>query len=70
MVAANAKLRDRAAAIVAQIAGCPDPEARAALAACDGNARAAVLHLVTGCTPADAGARAAAHRSLRAALER
>ncbi len=69
MVAANAKLRDRAAAIVAQIAGRPDADARTALSACEGNARAAVLNLVTGCPPADAVRRAAAHRSLRAALE-
>jgi N-acetylmuramic acid 6-phosphate etherase len=69
MVAANAKLRDRAAAIVAQIAGCPDADARAALAACDGNARAAVLHVVTGIAPDEAVARAAAHPSLRAALD-
>jgi N-acetylmuramic acid 6-phosphate etherase len=69
MVAANVKLRDRAAAIVAQIAGCPDSDARAALAACDNNARAAVLHLVTGIDVPAAVERAAAHRSLRAALD-
>jgi N-acetylmuramic acid 6-phosphate etherase len=69
MVAANVKLRDRAAAIVARIAGCPDSDARAALTACDGNARAAVLHLVTGIDVPAAVERAAAHRSLRAALD-
>jgi N-acetylmuramic acid 6-phosphate etherase len=69
MVAANAKLRHRAAGIVAQIAGCAEGEARAALAACDGNARAAVLHLVRGLPPAEAIGRAAAHPSLRAALD-
>jgi N-acetylmuramic acid 6-phosphate etherase len=69
MVAANAKLRDRAAGIVAEIAGCSALDARAALTGCDNNARAAVLHLVTGLAPADAIARAAAHDSLRAALD-
>jgi N-acetylmuramic acid 6-phosphate etherase len=69
VVPANAKLRARAADIVAEIAGCPLDEATTALAACEGNARAAVLHLVRGLSPADARAQAAAHRSLRAALD-
>ena len=69
VVPANAKLRDRAAGIVAEIAGCSPSDAEAALAACDGSARAAVLHLVHGLGTADAAALAAAHPSLRAALE-
>jgi N-acetylmuramic acid 6-phosphate etherase len=69
MVAANAKLRGRAAGIVAQIAGCSSEEAADALAACDGDARAAVLRVVRGLAPDDAIARAAAHTSLRAALD-
>jgi N-acetylmuramic acid 6-phosphate etherase len=68
VVAANAKLRERAAGIVAEIAQCPVPQARAALQACDWNARAAVLHVVLGLAPDQAARRAAAHESLRAAL--
>ena len=68
MVAANAKLRDRAAGIVAEIARCSPADARDALSACDGNARAAVLHVVLGLAPDEAIARAAAHDSLRSAL--
>jgi len=69
VVAANDKLRDRAAGIVAEVAGCPAIDAAAALTACGGNARAAIVHLVRGLSPADAGALVAAHPSLRAALE-
>lgn len=68
VVAANAKLRTRSAGIVAEIAGCPPEQARAALVACDWHARAAVLVLSSGLAPAEALARAAAHRSLREAL--
>lgn len=68
MLAANAKLRDRAADIVAEIAECSADEARHALAACGGSARAAVLQLVRRLSPADAIERADAHDSLRAAL--
>jgi N-acetylmuramic acid 6-phosphate etherase len=69
VVAANAKLRERSAGIVAQIAGCSVDAARHALATCDWNARAAVLHLVAGLSPEQAAQRAAAHPSLRAALD-
>lgn len=65
---ANAKLQDRLAGIVAEIAGCTTSEAAAAITACDGNGRAAVLQVVRGLSPADAIREAAAHRSLRAAL--
>lgn len=68
VVPANAKLRERLAAIVAEIAGCSPGEAARALTACAGNGRAAVLQLALGLSPADAVARAAAHPSLRAAL--
>jgi N-acetylmuramic acid 6-phosphate etherase len=68
MVPANAKLRDRAAGIVAEIAGCDTATARAALAQCQSDTRAAVLHLLKGLPPADALRVAAAHGSLRAAL--
>lgn len=69
MVAANAKLRERQAAIVAAIAGRSPAEAAAALATCGGNARAAVLHLVRGLAPETAATAAAAAPSLRAALD-
>jgi N-acetylmuramic acid 6-phosphate etherase len=68
VVPANAKLRARSAGIVADIAGCDPSTAQAALAACGGNARAAVLHIVLGLAPVDAVARAAEHSTLRAAL--
>jgi N-acetylmuramic acid 6-phosphate etherase len=68
VVAANAKLRERSAAIVAEIAGCPAETAYEALTACGWNGRAAVLQLVAGLTPARALESAAAHDSLREAL--
>jgi N-acetylmuramic acid 6-phosphate etherase len=69
MVAANAKLRDRAARIVAEIAGCDTKTARASLTDCQGNARAAVLSLVKGLPPAEAVRVAVAQPSLRDALD-
>jgi N-acetylmuramic acid 6-phosphate etherase len=69
VVAANAKLRERVEGIVAEIAGRSAADAAAALAACDDDARAAVLHLVRGLSPADAVAAAATAPTLRAALE-
>ncbi len=69
VVAANAKLRERLVGIVAAIAQRPPAEAVAALAACNDDARAAVLHMVRGLTPAAAAAAAAAAPSLRAALD-
>lgn len=68
VVPANAKLRQRAAGIVAEIAGVAPDEALDALCRCDDDARAAVLVLVAGLDPAAARRRAAAHRSLREAL--
>lgn len=69
VVPANAKLRHRAAGIVAEIADRPVAEAAAALAACGNDARAAVLHLVRGLPPEAAARLAAAHPSLRDALQ-
>ena len=69
VVPANTKLRQRAAGIVADIAGCAGDTAAAALDACGGNTRAAVLHLVRGLPHGDAVRLAEAHRSLRAALD-
>jgi N-acetylmuramic acid 6-phosphate etherase len=65
---ANAKLRDRAAAVVADIAESSADQARGALERCGDNARAAVVHLVSGLAPADAAAVAARHPRLRDAL--
>ena len=65
---ANAKLRERAANIVSEIAGCDSATAHAALRACGGNSRAAVLHVVTGATPWQAIALSTQHRTLREAL--
>jgi N-acetylmuramic acid 6-phosphate etherase len=65
---ANAKLRQRAAGIVADIAGCRIEAATEALDACAGNARAAVIHLLLGLSPADATVRAASFITLRESL--
>lgn len=68
VVPANLKLRERSAAQVAAITGCPIEAARAALAACGWNARAAVLTLLTDLAPGRAAELAAAHPTLRAAI--
>jgi N-acetylmuramic acid 6-phosphate etherase len=65
---ANAKLRARLAGIVAEISGCKLDAARAALDACGGSGRAAVLHLVLGLDPDVAKVRAADQVTLRTAL--
>lgn len=67
---ANAKLRQRAAGIVAEIAGCDQATAEDALSACGDSARAAVLYLMLSLDPAAAQARAAHFGSLREALVR
>lgn len=68
VVAANAKLRQRQAAIVADIAGCSPDVAANALAVCANEARAAVVHLVLGIPPAEARSRAARFITLRDTL--
>jgi N-acetylmuramic acid 6-phosphate etherase len=68
VVAANAKLRERAAGIVAEIAGCSLEQAHSALDACDWNSRAAILLLVGDLAPVDAVRQAAQHATLQAAL--
>jgi N-acetylmuramic acid 6-phosphate etherase len=68
VVGANAKLRKRAAGIVAEVAGCDLAVAERALAACSDDARAAVLSVVGGLDPAEARERAASTESLRAAI--
>jgi len=69
VVAANEKLRDRAAGIVADVAGCDVATAAAALAKCSGNARAAVLTIVRGISPLAAVTLAEQHPTLRAAMD-
>jgi N-acetylmuramic acid 6-phosphate etherase len=69
VVPANAKLRDRAVSIAAEIAGTSLDDARKALAACDWNTRAAILHLTAGLPPDEARHRAAEHATLQAALD-
>lgn len=66
--ATNAKLRDRAVRIVADLTGRTDDEARAALESVGWWARAAILRLELGLDPAAARARAAAHPFLADAL--
>lgn len=68
VTAANAKLRERQVAIVAEIAGCEPDVAERALSDCTGNARAAVLVLVLGIPAEQAARRAAEHQHLREAL--
>jgi N-acetylmuramic acid 6-phosphate etherase len=67
---ANAKLQERAEGIIAEIASCSPGRAAAALQACSGNTRAAVVHLVLGLPPAEAMARAARFITLRESLRR
>lgn len=66
--AANAKLRQRAVGIVAEIADSSVDRAVEALDACEGNPRAAVIHLVTGLSPSDAATRASSFITLRESL--
>jgi N-acetylmuramic acid 6-phosphate etherase len=64
----NAKLRQRAAQMVATIAGCAEPAAAAAVADADGDVKLAAL-LALGVKAADAKALLARHdRNLRAAI--
>jgi N-acetylmuramic acid 6-phosphate etherase len=68
VVAANDKLRRRVAGVVADSAECAEELAWQALQRCDWNARAAIVHLVTGLPAAEATALAAAHRTVREAI--
>jgi N-acetylmuramic acid 6-phosphate etherase len=68
VVPANAKLRRRAAQIVSTITSASEAESTSALAACAGNARAAVLMLELGLTATQASERAKRNATLRAAL--
>jgi N-acetylmuramic acid 6-phosphate etherase len=68
VVAANDKLRRRVAGIVADSTGCAEELAWQALHGCDWNARAAIVHLVTGLPAPAATSLAAAHRTVREAI--
>jgi N-acetylmuramic acid 6-phosphate etherase len=68
MTPTNAKLRERAAHMVAAIAGCAEDAAAAAVVEADGDVKLAVL-LALGAKAADARALLARHDgSLRAAI--
>lgn len=69
VVGANAKLRQRQVGIVATITGRDAETCRAALDDCAGDARAAVLRVLFGLSPDAAITQAAAHRTLRDAIE-
>ncbi|HEY2044200.1 MAG TPA: N-acetylmuramic acid 6-phosphate etherase [Jatrophihabitans sp.] len=69
VVAANDKLRDRISGVVAASTGTELGQARSALERCDWNARAAIVHLLTDLDPAQARATAAAHRTVREAVD-
>jgi N-acetylmuramic acid 6-phosphate etherase len=64
----NAKLRGRAAGIVADVAGCSVERAAQALDACNGNVRAAVTHLVLELSPDEAAAHSSRFITLRESL--
>jgi N-acetylmuramic acid 6-phosphate etherase len=68
VVAANDKLRRRVAGLVADSAECAEAAAWQALERCDWNARAAIVHLVTGLPPDRAARLAASHRTVREAI--
>jgi N-acetylmuramic acid 6-phosphate etherase len=68
VVAANDKLRRRVAGLVADSTGCAAELARQALDRCGWNARAAIVHLVTGLAPDRAAELAAGHRTVREAI--
>jgi N-acetylmuramic acid 6-phosphate etherase len=70
VVAANEKLRDRVVDLVVEISGCVPAAGLAALVACEWDARAAIVQLVCGVTPAQARDKAAAHLTLRDAISR
>lgn len=69
IVPANTKLMQRAAGIVAASCGVPDEVALTVLHECGDDVRTAIVHLVTGLLPAEAASLAAAHRTVREALE-
>ncbi|HEX2902001.1 MAG TPA: N-acetylmuramic acid 6-phosphate etherase [Jatrophihabitans sp.] len=69
VVPANDKLRHRVSGVVAASTGATEDEAWTALQRCDWNARAAIVHLATGLDARQAARHAAAHRTVREAIE-
>jgi N-acetylmuramic acid 6-phosphate etherase len=67
VVPANDKLVRRVTDLVAESCAVDADTAAAALESCDGNPRVAIVHLLTGLDPDEAGRRAAAHRTVREA---
>jgi N-acetylmuramic acid 6-phosphate etherase len=68
VVPANDKLRHRISGVVAASTDQDERTAWEALVRCDWNARAAIVHLVTGLDPAPAAEIAARHRTVREAI--
>lgn len=69
VVPANDKLIHRVTDLVAESCGVDGDTAASALRRCGGNARAAIVHLLTGVAPDEARRRAAAHRTVREAVD-
>ncbi len=67
VVPANHKLVGRVIDLVAESCAVDTDMAAAALERCGGNPRVAIVHLLTGLPPEEAGRRAAAHRTVREA---
>jgi N-acetylmuramic acid 6-phosphate etherase len=68
VVPANAKLVSRVTDLVAEICAVDRTSAAAALDRCGGRTRVAIVHLLTGLPPDEAGRRADAHRTVREAV--
>jgi N-acetylmuramic acid 6-phosphate etherase len=69
VVPANEKLVRRVADLVAEACGVDEQTAVDALDRCEANPRVAIVHLLTGLPPQEAALRAAAHRTVREAVE-
>ena len=69
VVPANAKLARRVVDMVAEACEVDAGTAAAALARCERDPRVAMVHLLTGLPMEEAARRAAAHRTVRAAVE-
>ena len=69
VVPANKKLMLRAAGVVAASCGVPDDVALAVLHKCKDDVRTAIVHLATGLSPGEAALHAAAHRTVREAID-
>jgi N-acetylmuramic acid 6-phosphate etherase len=68
LVATNAKLDRRAIGLLAEATGSPEATCRAALAEAEGSVPAALVRLLTGCSPEQAASALRAHGSVRRAV--